>query len=684
MIKLLSPKVIDTTLPVPLHIQYERIKDLNEWEDYRLWVEEWASKGYAPAINKLGNHYKREEKFSQAFELYMKSAKQGFAPAQVNLSRCYENGWGVEKDNHKAVEWLTTAAEQGYAIAQHFLGFHYGQGICVERDNKKAFEWYTKAAEQGHARAQFYLGMFFYFGQGVDKDNKKAARWITKAAEQGDSDAQYFLGFLYEEGKIKNPSEEYTRCTDIDMSKLDTSSVQFQEIILDMNTNYTNGQYVSIILHNLTTNANTWNCNRIQTKTNGDEITDDCFVKNIRTDGTELPDKPGFYHYKFVSPMRIFSLDGNVIKDMVYFKFSEKNLSQAIIWYTKAAEQGHADAQFKLGKAYYFGNGVEKNLKQSVDWFTKAAEQGQADAQFYLGICYANGQGVAKDYKKAVEWYTKAAEQGDAASQCNLGVCYNNGQGVEKDIRKAVELYIQAANQGNAPAQSNLAYKYFYGDIVEQSDEKAKELFTKAGAIDKFNKLVAEREEKRRKEEEERLKAEEEKRLAEEERRKEEEERLKAEEEKRLAEEKRLKEEEEKRQEEERIMAAKKAEQERVAKAFEDFATDLLSKRGEAKSVGILWSKSHPFEILTTPLTVNIYNSFKSRTMTTSPDGDRQLDQYKDKNMVNELIGMMNEYYKEKDATFSIPSISEIVAAQTAKLVGKKGLYLVVHFPEFE
>ena len=43
------------------------------------------------------------------------------------------------------------------------------------------------------------------------------------------------------------------------------------------------------------------------------------------------------------------------------------------------------------------------------------AEQGIADAQFKLGLMYSLGRSVPQDYKTAVKWYRLAAEQGHAA-----------------------------------------------------------------------------------------------------------------------------------------------------------------------------------------------------------------------------------------------------------------------------
>jgi TPR repeat protein len=60
------------------------------------------------------------------------------------------------------------------------------------------------------------------------------------------------------------------------------------------------------------------------------------------------------------------------------------------------------------------GHGAAKDPVEAVKWYHKAAEQGHAMAQFNLGECFKYGQGVAKDLVEAVKWYRKAAEQGYA------------------------------------------------------------------------------------------------------------------------------------------------------------------------------------------------------------------------------------------------------------------------------
>jgi len=62
----------------------------------------------------------------------------------------------------------------------------------------------------------------------------------------------------------------------------------------------------------------------------------------------------------------------------------------------RMAEAGDRYAQVCLGRMYHFGLGVGKNDSSAVEWYRKAAEQGHADAQFSLRDMYQHGWGVDK------------------------------------------------------------------------------------------------------------------------------------------------------------------------------------------------------------------------------------------------------------------------------------------------
>ena len=64
------------------------------------------------------------------------------------------------------------------------------------------------------------------------------------------------------------------------------------------------------------------------------------------------------------------------------------------------------------GVMYDFGEGVPENDAEAVKWYRKAADQGHAQAQSNLGVMYVKGEGVPENDAEAFKWYRKAADQG--------------------------------------------------------------------------------------------------------------------------------------------------------------------------------------------------------------------------------------------------------------------------------
>ena len=153
---------------------------------------------------------------------------------------------------------------------------------------------------------------------------------------------------------------------------------------------------------------------------------------------------------------------------------------KAVRWYSSAAEKGVRAAQFNLALCYEYAKGVKKDYVAAAYWYRKAAEQGHTNAQCSLGCCYEEGRGVTKDFTEAVKWYRKAAEQGYAKAQANLGYCYEQGNGVTKNSTEAIKLYHKAAEQGNSFAQNKLGYHYEVGEIVTKNIEEAVKWYRKS------------------------------------------------------------------------------------------------------------------------------------------------------------------------------------------------------------
>ena len=154
----------------------------------------------------------------------------------------------------------------------------------------------------------------------------------------------------------------------------------------------------------------------------------------------------------------------------------EQDLEQAFLWYKRSAEQGFPEGQFNLGTCYIYGTGIEKDRKRASSWYKRSAQQGNAKAQRVLGIHY----GVEQDLEQAFLWIKKSAEQGFPPGQNSLGLRYYLGIGVVKDYKQSFAWYKKSAEQGNAWAQNKVADFYKHGKGVEKNLQKAIRWYTKS------------------------------------------------------------------------------------------------------------------------------------------------------------------------------------------------------------
>ena len=149
-----------------------------------------------------------------------------------------------------------------------------------------------------------------------------------------------------------------------------------------------------------------------------------------------------------------------------------KDEAQSVIWYRKAADQGDAEAEYRLGHAYVQGaSGLPRDLSQGMALMIKAGEHGNARSLYFIGEFYRVGMfGVPKDDAQAIAWYRKAADLGDAIAESRLAIAYQFGTGVSKDMaqadfwyRKAEEQTRKNAEEGSVAAQLSLGMSYEMG-----------------------------------------------------------------------------------------------------------------------------------------------------------------------------------------------------------------------------
>jgi len=87
---------------------------------------------------------------------------------------------------------------------------------------------------------------------------------------------------------------------------------------------------------------------------------------------------------------------------------------EVLEWFEKAADQGHAEAQYELGS-----NIMEGDLPRSKSWLLAASEQGHAKA--CMELCHLELEfGVGEP--EGIKWYRRARELGHPHDASTLGI----------------------------------------------------------------------------------------------------------------------------------------------------------------------------------------------------------------------------------------------------------------------
>jgi TPR repeat protein len=184
-------------------------------------------------------------------------------------------------------------------------------------------------------------------------------------------------------------------------------------------------------------------------------------------DGSLAPDKT-------LSPLEAFRSGAQALE--------VGETDKAVISLQYAAENGHALAQWKLGRMYADGDGVAHDDLRAFDYFKRIVNdhgdespnqpQGRfvANAFVALGQYYRDGipnSPVKSDPNRARDMFSYAASYfGDPDAQFHLGRLYLDGIGVRREPKQAVRWFALAANKGQYEAQATLGRLLFKGENV--------------------------------------------------------------------------------------------------------------------------------------------------------------------------------------------------------------------------
>lgn len=128
--------------------------------------------------------------------------------------------------------------------------------------------------------------------------------------------------------------------------------------------------------------------------------------------------------------------------------------------FTKSADLGHAEANYRLGDAYEHGRlNCPRDPALAVHFYTGAAERDFPLAQMALCAWYMVGAEpvLEKDEDEAYQWALKAAESGLTKAEYAVGYFSEMGIGCRKDALAANHWYSKAAQHGDERAMHRMA-----------------------------------------------------------------------------------------------------------------------------------------------------------------------------------------------------------------------------------
>jgi TPR repeat protein len=122
----------------------------------------------------------------------------------------------------------------------------------------------------------------------------------------------------------------------------------------------------------------------------------------------------------------------------------------------KLAEQGNAEAQYKVGEMYELGRGVEKNREKAREWYTMAAKQGHPKSKYRLLFLDIQKSGMNVERKQQLDQLQKEASTGVGDAQYFLGRMYAAGVGLPKSYENAQSWLSKATFNGIPEAETDL------------------------------------------------------------------------------------------------------------------------------------------------------------------------------------------------------------------------------------
>ncbi len=173
-----------------------------------------------------------------------------------------------------------------------------------------------------------------------------------------------------------------------------------------------------------------------------------------------------------------------------------KDLPKALELYVELAKRDNPYAMYKIGMAYFRGEGIKKSLESAYSWLNKALARGSVDAMNHFRLLgtksgtdirtTASLLTAGKEYfqsenpEAGIIYLEIAAHEGEVEAYHFLAEAYETGKGIAKSLEKSFDYIQKAATLNDVAAMYLLGKKYEQGSGTTSSYTKAASWYEKA------------------------------------------------------------------------------------------------------------------------------------------------------------------------------------------------------------
>ena len=345
----------------------------------KIWLEKAIQQGDSTSALLLADYERMEENTKEALRWYQKAADLGQSIGTLRLAQWYQFGQGIQKDSIKAARYYTQLVENNQLVGEenilHYLDLVF-YGEPTVRNPQQGLPIYQSLYDQvikknDNNEIRIALARIILNPPIGMTDTKEEARDLLRRIERSDdAKSKHTVADIYAKddtmGSVHTVISMYEELVAVDdfvaayhLAEIYTKGkegelrVDYDKAIHWYQIAAENGHFKSqarlgMLYRNRAEHRNAAKWLQVAA------------LAEIQQEEKQWQTEVHYYlgHYL---------ISGNWIS---------KDVARGLSYLTKAANNQHGEAQFKLGMIYYEGKITEQNLEISEHWLSKAADSG--------------------------------------------------------------------------------------------------------------------------------------------------------------------------------------------------------------------------------------------------------------------------------------------------------------------